>query len=589
LNLLAMYVIAMPLHLDISTYNIMAPLISPIKFLVSSGAGPLLYMGVILFTITFIMGIHALQSSWTKKVYSSAFQKIWAMLRIWWIVPYLIAHGICGILLMHSYLGIFDLKYSSYKYSGVTCSANDMEFCVDEGHLFLLFSAMVVGIFYFVNFRIRDRYLVEFPTIQVSIWNKIRFTLPQYLKEACFETMLNLPTIYVLYYIFGSYFRVRLVEVTGLLESKAPLNSLANIIDFQLLFFCYIGSCFITLCFKVCWDVLQMCLTSRLDFPVDVDAPIPGKLLLVDALGTEGYLKYLAYHDFKCLTEEESYRFSLLFKLSHPGGNPINWIGILAQALKMIQSSKDAMANFVVEENKLMGIHAPANPVLVPKEKNMKTLYSAPVPIVIEKKTEENPILRQRSILYSMRSLSNPPRNKEREALQNLLDAPKSKKRIAFGLSSIAQMIRDSPLSKYIREANRERRISVIFNNSRLIMWAVESLVNITMASLRHDVDGVIQKDLSHILYICIDYYEVMLEFRELEGRAPPANETCYRSDSIAVQEELHNCLKFAVSQLGYTLRNCFDLLCVNPKYTDLLNQMVSDGVLPSWIEQIPT
>uniref|UniRef100_A0A668AHV5 Nucleoporin NDC1 n=1 Tax=Myripristis murdjan TaxID=586833 RepID=A0A668AHV5_9TELE len=214
-----------------------------------------------------------------------------------------------------------------YQTLGYPCTQADgsPQLCLNEYQVILLLAGAFVGYCHSVLGVIHNMNYVSFHTVQQYKYLRFKGSLPLVVKCSAIQALYSVRNYLVVYFFLGKC-------------SLHPLDTIAGLLDFSLLYHLWISGTFLLFTWYITLLLFRIFVTEVYSFPVqssfteDVHQCLPKVLT-----GQQpAILKFLALHDLALLSQHSPSRRSEVFSLSQPGGHPHNWNAISQECLSLL-------------------------------------------------------------------------------------------------------------------------------------------------------------------------------------------------------------------------------------------------------------
>uniref|UniRef100_A0A668ABC7 Nucleoporin NDC1 n=1 Tax=Myripristis murdjan TaxID=586833 RepID=A0A668ABC7_9TELE len=232
-----------------------------------------------------------------------------------------------------------------YQTLGYPCTQADgsPQLCLNEYQVILLLAGAFVGYCHSVLGVIHNMNYVSFHTVQQYKYLRFKGSLPLVVKCSAIQALYSVRNYLVVYFFLGYVPRTWIcktlnLQLNRLVCSLHPLDTIAGLLDFSLLYHLWISGTFLLFTWYITLLLFRIFVTEVYSFPVqssfteDVHQCLPKVLT-----GQQpAILKFLALHDLALLSQHSPSRRSEVFSLSQPGGHPHNWNAISQECLSLL-------------------------------------------------------------------------------------------------------------------------------------------------------------------------------------------------------------------------------------------------------------
>ncbi|XP_035527209.1 nucleoporin NDC1 [Morone saxatilis] len=231
-----------------------------------------------------------------------------------------------------------------YETLGYPCAQSDgdssPQMCLNEYHLILLLAGAFVGFSYSLLGVIHNMNYVSFHTVQQYKYLRFKGSLPLVVKCSATQALKSVRNYIVVYLFLGYIPKAWICKTLNLhLNSSAhPLDSIAGLLDFFLLYHLWISASFLLFTWHITLLLFRIFVTEVYSFPVqssfteDVHQCLPKVLTDNQPM----ILKFLALQDLALLSQHSPSRRCEVFSLSQPGGHPHNWNAISKECMSLL-------------------------------------------------------------------------------------------------------------------------------------------------------------------------------------------------------------------------------------------------------------
>ncbi|XP_033960982.1 nucleoporin NDC1 isoform X1 [Pseudochaenichthys georgianus] len=253
-----------------------------------------------------------------------------------------LAHCIMGIIVAWCCAIAIGGRYETIAYP---CTPDDgadssHQMCLNEHHFILLLAGAFVGLSHSMLGVIYNMNYVPFLTVQQYKYLRFKGSLPSLVKCSATQALYSVRNYIVVYFFLGYIPKAWICKTLNLhLNSSAhPLDSIAGLLDLNLLYQLWVSAGFLLLTWHVTLLLFRIFVTEVYSFPVQssftedahqcLPKVITGKQPMI--------LKFLALQDLALLAQHSPLRRSEVFSLSQPGGHPHNWNAISKECLSLL-------------------------------------------------------------------------------------------------------------------------------------------------------------------------------------------------------------------------------------------------------------
>lgn len=229
-----------------------------------------------------------------------------------------------------------------YHLLGSPCNPNDdsSEMCLNEHQLLLLLCGAFVGLSHSVCGVVYNMNYVSFQTVQQYKYLRFKGSLSMLLRCSATQALLSIRNFIFFYFLLGYVPRQWVCHSLNLHinSSLHALDTVAGLLDLQLLFHLWLSSTFLLSTWYITLLLFRIFVTERYSFPVqptfteDVQQCLPRLV----AGEQPAIVKFLALQDLAQLAQRSPSRRAEVFTLSQPGGHPHNWNAISQECLALL-------------------------------------------------------------------------------------------------------------------------------------------------------------------------------------------------------------------------------------------------------------
>lgn len=380
-----------------------------------------------------------------------------------------------GFLLPVLYLGLNDNSLSK------KCEDFSKHSCLNESSVFLISSGVWTALYYFLRFDICAEKHLQFPIIQQLKFLQIRSQIFPVLKQSLKQS--TVPVFYFLpfYYWNGNGILYLFKVLFKLKNGTSTLTTVSGLFNISIFIHAWLISGAFFMVINMLQLMMQIHFTEHHSFQL-IKQPNSDLMLLSTALGqgNKPLVQYLGYYDlFIIATSQTSNRWQI-FTLSQPGGHPHTWNALLQECLKL-------MNIFIGEIENIYKVPEPKrSPPPIPRHIHVHEfsprgmdMTSGPTPL--------SPGCRLRNLV----------------APQPRMHVVESKTRFDLLREKINDHISEiykNPGINYIFGEIPDAKIRFLVSNAQPIIWATQSLAELSAKALVEDKFGIVLKDLPIII-----------------------------------------------------------------------------------------
>lgn len=382
-----------------------------------------------------------------------------------------------GIVLVWLHLSLKGDEYNSLTTNCTTIYGT----CLVEEYLFLIIGGLWTGIHYFIKTNIFGIQRLQFPIIPQTKFTQISrgigLVLPVSMIGAIWPCLYYL----IVYYFLGSYIRGIAASMLFINVDNEPLDQMSKLLNISLIFHLWLYATLFALTMNSMFLLFQVYLTEWMPFVIgpgvyNTSQPI---ITLSEALAMKKVpiIQYLGYLDLVTLAQKEKSRRSNLFTLSQPGGHPYNWNCIIVKSLELIN-----------EFAKEIDIVCCCKQTM--KKTQIETInYHSEHPYVYHMRNLASPVP------PPLPAASNNPTNPQSfSSGKYIMEFIKTTRR------NFINYLLSKPIIFYFFGTQYDAKINHLLNNGQPVIWAVDGLSSLAVASLTEDPYGIVQKDLPGII-----------------------------------------------------------------------------------------
>jgi nucleoporin NDC1 len=405
-------------------------------------------------------------------------------------------YSVIGGLITWIYLSLLGGKYGKMA---AVCNSDNKKTCLIEGYLFLILNGFWIGIYFFVYDYVFGLKTLLFPVVQQLKFLQVKAELQPLIKQAMTDAVS--PTVYfvVLYYWNGQAIRDYVNYFLDYNIEDKSLETVFGLMNVSLLFCLWFFSSTFIFTIYTMKLMFQVHLTEHIIFPV---TPVFGNsdcLTLHQSLGMTDIpiIQHLGFLDLKILAEKDRERREELFTLSHPGGHPYNWNIVVEESLKLIRSFTEDLNKATTETQP---VPESSEPVIT------KDYFPSKISAVVSTGSYSTPMSGMRNMSLTVQNMCDISLCQSPSNMVHFQSSP-----VGISQESIIRI-----LKQYVTQALdvlcRKPGISSIFGEipdakmryhlaqSQPVIWAVQGLSCLAVASFKEDCYGVVQKDLPSII-----------------------------------------------------------------------------------------
>ncbi|XP_045906835.1 nucleoporin NDC1 isoform X3 [Micropterus dolomieu] len=250
-----------------------------------------------------------------------------------------LAHCMMGIIVAWCCAVTIGDRYETISYP-CTQSDGSPQMYLNEHHLILLLSGAFVGFSHSLLGVIHNMNYVSFHTVQQYKYLRFKGSLPLVVKCSATEALYSVRNYIFVYFFLGYIPRAWICKTLNLHlnSSVQPLDSIAGLLDFSLLYHLWISALFLLFTWNITQLLFRIFVTEVYSFPVqpsfteDAHQSLPKVLTDKQPM----VLKFLALQDLALLSQHSPSRRCEVFSLSQPGGHPHNWNAISKVCLSLL-------------------------------------------------------------------------------------------------------------------------------------------------------------------------------------------------------------------------------------------------------------
>lgn len=406
-----------------------------------------------------------------------------------------------GIVLVWLHLTLVDGKYSSLtKTCRRNISTTISSTCLVEEHLFLLLGGVWTGIYYFTKTNIYVFHRLQFPIIPQYKFTQIRRGISTLLPITVMNAIW--PTMYFtgLYYFIGSYIKNFVASSLFIhTEEEQSLDSVWRLLNLSLILHSWLYTSLFALIINSMHLLFNAYLTEWMKFEIgsqiniynnvnqqDITTTLPDAL----AMSKVPIIQHLGFLDLATLAQKEKQRRAVLFSLSQPGGHPYNWNCIVEKCLAFIN-------NFAVEINKTVcpvpAIQQPGSKILTPTSPPPQLSDTCPERFGMEPRYMRSLVNHNLSPTPVAEDVT--PTDQCNNYLGQLIG-----EFIKTTRQNITSYLLSKPIIFYFFGKQNNNNVQYLMFNGQPVIWAIDGISLLAVASLTEDPYGIVQKDLPAII-----------------------------------------------------------------------------------------
>ncbi|XP_063742914.1 nucleoporin NDC1 isoform X2 [Eleginops maclovinus] len=253
-----------------------------------------------------------------------------------------LAHCIMGIIVAWCCAITIGGRYEAVAYPCTPGDGADSshQMCLNEYHFILLLAGAFVGLSHSMLGVIYNMNYVPFHTVQQYKYLRFKGSLPMLVKCSATQALYSVRNYIVLYFFLGYIPKAWICKTLNLhLNSSVhPLDSIAGLLDLNLLYQLWVSAGFLLLTWHVTLLLFRIFVTEVYSFAVQSSFTEDAHQCLPKVLtGKQSMiLKFLALQDLALLSQHSPLRRVEVFSLSQPGGHPHNWNAISKECLSLL-------------------------------------------------------------------------------------------------------------------------------------------------------------------------------------------------------------------------------------------------------------
>lgn len=354
------------------------------------------------------------------------------------------------------------------------------------------------------------------------------------------------------YWLLGTYSRTALTSLIPLSLEDQPLDKIARLLNLSLLFHLWLYISLFVVMANTMHLMFQACLTEWIPFEVERTSLFTNDKLnvtLAEVLTMDEIpiIRQLGYLDLVTLAQKDKSRRSALFTLSQPGGHPYNWNRIVENCLAAIKEFTSEL-----------------NSVCSTKDEIKSEIEATPL----------NPSahLFQKPYQYHMRNLVSLKSVAPTEVLYPTESIPSEQFLIRYFRNlkqTVVSYLFSKPLICFIFGEQIDSKARHVLSKGQPIVWAVDAISSLAVASLTEDAYGIAQKDLPAIIEALLSIKQALDKLQKMNMlmRKPVSNDKILRQCLTSLRSATRRSLYRIVT----TFKDFIDDLGLAPGTVDQL------------------
>ncbi|KAI8577581.1 hypothetical protein K450DRAFT_301851 [Umbelopsis ramanniana AG] len=490
------------------------------------------------------------------------------------ILPYTIS----GFILTRMYMNVLhDEKYTEdlliYP-QGNRYGARQL----NEQNIFLSMFGLVLGTVYGARRILNDRNLIKFPAVQQAKRHVVKSEIATIAHNSAQFSFRVIVGNYILYLVFRRTIYWHGAHIAGLFTKMldTPIVSFGwfNVYLFLQLYLSGVLTTFSWDLFDQLYDIFltQPLLVSQL--ATDANSCLLSGL----QMHQKPFIQALSYSELARISKSEPARRATIYNDIGTDNGISAWKKISQECMKTI----DEVKNTVIAEYKRPDIiPSPIkNRLDIVAEKTLNIKRISPIEQeMLTSRVSRKPIMayqdedvedRTGDILRSIAELPKmlPVTHSKATTVADSFNLEDPKKELEGWLARIHGYIRQWPIWNQVFARGLVRKVQSLFPSSQITLYAIESLSNLTSASLKEDEFGLVQRDIPAV----IDCMLGCLQEVESLMYNPPASYSALTASSdsrITIREPLQiiNALKSGLYQIIIEFEPYLSEFKVQPKY----------------------
>ncbi|CAO3664080.1 unnamed protein product [Umbelopsis ramanniana] len=490
------------------------------------------------------------------------------------ILPYTIS----GFILTRMYMNVLhDEKYTEdlliYP-QGNRYGARQL----NEQNIFLSMFGLVLGTVYGARRIMNDRNLIKFPAVQQAKRHVVKSQIATIAHSSAHFSLRVIVGNYILYLVFRRTIYWHGAHIAGLFTKMldTPIVSFGwlNVYLFLQLFLSGVLTTFSWNLFDQLYDVFltQPLLVSQL--ATDANSCLLSGL----QMHQKPFIQALAYSELARISKSEPPRRAAIYNDIGTDNAVSAWKKISQECMKTI----DEVKNIVIAEYKRPDINPSpiTNGADIVAEKTVNIKRISPIEQeMFTSRASRKPLMayqdedvedRTGDILRSIAELPKmlPVTHSKATTVADSFNLEDPKKELEGWVARIHGYIRQWPIWNQVFARGLVRKVQSLFPSSQITLYAIESLSNLTSASLKEDEYGLVQRDIPAV----IDCMLGCLQEVESLMYNPPAAYSALTASSdsrITIREPLQiiNALKSGLYQIIIEFEPYLSEFKVQPKY----------------------
>ncbi|KAH8552145.1 nucleoporin protein Ndc1-Nup [Umbelopsis sp. PMI_123] len=450
---------------------------------------------------------------------------------------------------------------------------------LNEQSIFLSMFGLVLGTVYGVKRIMKDRNIIRFPAVQQAKRHVVKSQIATIAHNSAWFSSRVILGNYILYLVFRRTIYWHGAHIAGLFTKMldTPIISFGwlNIYLFLQLF---LSGGLISFSWELFDQLYDMYLTQPLvvsQLALDANPCLLSGLQMHE----KPFIQALAYSELARISKSDHHRRATIY--NDIGTNNVDsaWKKISNECMKTI----DEVKNTIVAEYRRSDVIPP--PVQLRSDTATERTVSIRTITPIEQEISNSRISRKPVVAYQdedvedrtgdiLRSIAELPKmlpvtHSKVTTVADSFNLEDPKKELEGWLARIHGYIRQWPIWNQLFSQGLVRKVQSLFPNSQITLYAIESLSNLTCASLKEDECGQVQRDIP----VVIDCMLGCLQEVESLMYNPPASYSALTASSdsrITIREPLQiiNALKSGLYQIVITFEPYLSEFKVQPKYS---------------------
>ncbi|KAM3578837.1 hypothetical protein VKS41_008632 [Umbelopsis sp. WA50703] len=447
---------------------------------------------------------------------------------------------------------------------------------LNEQNIFLSLFGLILGSTYGIKRVIQNRNLIKFQAVQQAKRHVVKSQIATVAHNSAHFSGSVVAGNYFIYLVFRRTIYWHGAHIAGLF-TKMLDTPIVSFGWFNLyLFFKLFLSGFLT---TFSWELFDQLYDIYMTQPLLVShlaSDANNCLLSGLQLKQKPFIQAIAFSELARVSKSDQQRRAVIYSDIDFDNKGSAWKRISEECMKVI----DEVKNTVVAEYQRVDIIAPSKPQPKISDTDLRIRKITP----IQQELYNDRLVRKPVIAYPdddvedrtgdiLRSIAEIPKkltasNSRVPTAADSFNLEDPKKELEGWVAKFQGYIRQWPIWHQLFGRSLTRKAGSLFSNSQVTLWAIESVSNLTAASLKEDECGLVQRDIPAVidcLLGCLQEVEYLLYH-------PPASYSALKADSdskVTIREPLQiiNALKSGLYQIVTTFEPYVLDFKIQPKY----------------------